>query len=254
MKHIGLAQSASRLAGVKAGQGHHRHVLGLRGHHGGDQGGCRAGGTDGQQHVARRAEGPHSRRSPATAIAARPGRSRSKRPIISAAPCCANAEAAPVPQSMTLPPAVIQPSNACAASAIGLARASAVCVEQVGAFEELLLNALFEHGHGSYDTLSRRQFQRCISPRRRRHETTRSSPPSMATTSKRHGGGVLNRSRKCRAASTRLARLAAPTLAAAPPWRGSARARTSTKTSVPSRSRRIRSSSPPRAWGPRATR
>ena len=41
--------------------------------------------------------------------------------------------------------------------------------------------------------------------------------------------------------------LAAPTLAAAPPCAVLRRARTSTKTSVPSRSRRIRSISPPRA-------
>ena len=60
------------------------------------------------------------------------------------------------------------------------------------------------------------------------------------------------RRRKWLAAKTRRRRLAAPTLAAAPPKRPSRRARTSTKTSVPSRSRMIRSISPPRA--PRAAR
>ena len=75
--------------------------------------------------------------------------------------------------------------------------------------------------------------------------------PSIATTSKRHGGVravaaqiVLRREHEAGAAWLAL------TLAAAPPWPRLRGARTSTNTSVPSRSRRIRSTSPPRARGP----
>ena len=59
---------------------------------------------------------------------------------------------APLPHTIILPPAVMQPSSACAASAIGRDSVSAALVLQVRALEELLLNALLKHGHGSYDS------------------------------------------------------------------------------------------------------
>jgi hypothetical protein len=60
-----------------------------------------------------------------SATAASPGRSRSKRPTNSAAKCCASAAEPPLPQISTLPPAVMEPSTACAASAMGLVSTSA---------------------------------------------------------------------------------------------------------------------------------
>jgi hypothetical protein len=55
----------------------------------------------------------------------------------------------PPPQTSTLPPAVMAPSSACAASATGRASGLGGLVLKVGDFEELLLDALLEHGHGS---------------------------------------------------------------------------------------------------------
>ena len=83
-----------------------------------------------------------------SAIAARPGRSRSKRPTNSAAKCWASAAEPPLPQARTLPPPVMQPTSALTASAIGLLSDFGGGVLEVGAVEKLLLDALFEHGHG----------------------------------------------------------------------------------------------------------
>src|SRR5882672_2445206 len=60
-----------------------------------------------------------------SAMAARPGRSRSKRPTNSAAKCCASPAEPPLPQASTLPPPVMAPTRALTASAMGLARISA---------------------------------------------------------------------------------------------------------------------------------
>src|SRR5258706_4340071 len=60
-----------------------------------------------------------------SAMAARPGRSRARRPMTSAAKCCASRAEPPLPQASTLPPPVIAPTTALTASAMGLARISA---------------------------------------------------------------------------------------------------------------------------------
>ena len=58
----------------------------------------------------------------------------------------------PRPQTSTLPPPVMQPISACDRRGNRLGQDLGGLVLQVGAVEELLLDALFEHGHGSYDT------------------------------------------------------------------------------------------------------
>ena len=189
-----------------------------------------------------------------SAIAARPGRSRSKRPTNSAAKCCASPAEPPLPQASTLPPPVMQPTSALTASAIGLASTSAAWY---------LRSALSKNCC----------WMRCSSmvaddktrpgagpePRAQpasnaaRSHSMRS--PSIATTSKRHGGGVAQRAQVV-LRREHQARAAWPRRRWPPRRRSvaSRRARTSTNTSVPSRSRMIRSISPPRARGPRATR
>jgi hypothetical protein len=53
-----------------------------------------------------------------SAIAARPGRSRSKRPTSSAAKCCASAAEPPLPQARILLPLVSAPTMRSTAAAI----------------------------------------------------------------------------------------------------------------------------------------
>ena len=104
---------------------------------------------------------------------------------------------------------------------LGNRTGQALCglVLKVSAVEELLLNALFEHGHGSYDTArahrfrrSHRRFERTASTTgwRRLGRADRTGPgqkaskaalnqlssaPSMATTSNRQGGSTGRRNR-----------------------------------------------------------
>ena len=237
--------SASLLAdpaAAVAGQRDHGHVLGARRVDRGEHVGGVAAGRHRQQHVAGRAERlrPAWRRSPrsrsrcrrrsgsrcrrsARSPPARAARARSGRRT---RPRSAGRRAAepPLPQASTLPPPVMQPTRALTASAIGLREHLGGGVLEVGAVEELLLDALFEHGHGSYDTRFVARFTRCdfsrLQPASNAARSHSMRSPSTATTSKRQGGSAGEAAQEVAAPrSTRRCRLAAPTLAAAPPKR-----------------------------------
>ena len=144
----------------------------------------------------------------------------------------------------------MQPSSAATACAIGRDSVSALCEIRSRRLEELLLNALFKHGHGSYDSDLRARFLFSASA----GVKGRLQPLQAFAVDRNHIEAARRHHLQGRAGSAALRtrgsrRFDALTLAAAPPCLVSARARTSTKTSVPSRSRRSDRSRRRARWG-----
>ena len=126
------------------------------------------------------------------AIAASPGRSRSKRPTNSAAKCWASAAEPPLPQASTLPPPVMQPTSALTASAIGLLSTSAAAYLR----SALSKNCCWIRCSSMVTDDMTRVLRVGSSPftrRRRPRAATRSARLRPLTTSKRQGGSVGSR-------------------------------------------------------------
>ena len=125
----------------------------------------------------RAASAPSSTLSDASASAASPGRSRSKRPTKAAQKCCASAAPAAEPADEQLAARGDAADQRLRGIGNRPGEAFRGLVLEVSAVEELLLDALFEHEHGSYDTALVRRFLRALAQRRRGPAITRRRRP-----------------------------------------------------------------------------
>ncbi len=194
--------------------------------------------------------------SVASEIAGSSGRSRSKRPTISAAKCCASDAEPPLPQARILPSASRHSVSTSAARAIsGASAPAASCLS-------CALSANCARMRSTGSMTGPKLSKRCDCSNESPRPTVRSSIGRQSDSasrrccaasrcardrahrggSRRSGTAAARRSPRdrCPAAAIIRARLAAVMLAAAPPKSRRVRSRTSTKTSVsPSRGNEI---------------